>query len=200
MIAPDRTRRAGLDYLALGDWHGTVSVDPRTHYCGTPEPDRFKHDAPGTALLVSITGSSVLPEIQALATASFVWRSLYLDLLEDNAPEAELNSLLPAMKERRNSLIRVVATGHARLAVRAKLMAAIEKAVPDFAHLELAQDGLVTECEPEDLDQIDRGGALREAANALLAESADERRPSSEREIARAALMRLFSYTQAITS
>lgn len=51
---PYRARRAGLDYLALGDWHGAVEVDQRTHYCGTPEPDRFKHQRPGTALLVSI--------------------------------------------------------------------------------------------------------------------------------------------------
>ncbi len=199
VIAPDRARRAGLDYLALGDWHGMVSVDPRTHYCGTPEPDRFKHDAPGTALLVTIAGSSSVPDVQALPTATFTWRSLDLHLLEGDAPEIALNSLLPALRERRNSLLRVVASGHTRLAARAELVAAVERAAPDFAFLELDQDALVTECELEDLDQIDRGGALREAANALLAEATDERRPLSEREIARAALMRLYSYTQAIT-
>lgn len=199
VIAPDRARRAGLDYLALGDWHGSVSVDQRTHYCGTPEPDRFKHDAPGTALLVTMAGSSSIPDIQALPTATFAWRNLDLHFLDGDAPEVALNPLLPALRERRNSLIRVVATGHTRLATRAALVAAIERAIPDFAFLELAQDGLVTECELEDLDQIDRGGALREAANALLAESMDERRPLSEREVAQAALMRLYSYTQAIT-
>lgn len=199
VIAPDRARRAGLDYLALGDWHGTVSVDQRTHYCGTPEPDRFKHDAPGTALLVSIAGSSIEPGIQTLPTASFVWRSLDLHLLEGDAPEPALNSLLPGLRERRNSLIRVLATGHSRLAARAELVAAIDRVVPDFAFLELDQTGLATECEVEDLDQIDRSGALREAANALLVEATDERRASSEREIARAALVRLYSYTQAIT-
>lgn len=198
VIVPDRARRAGLDYLALGDWHGAVGVDQRTHYCGTPEPDRFKHDAPGTALLVSIAGSSIEPEIQALPTASFVWRSLDLHLLEGDAPEPALNSLLPGPRERRNSLIRVVATGHSRLAARAELVAAIDRVVPDFAFLEMDQTGLATECEVEDLDQLDRSGALREAANALFVEATDERRASSEREIARAALARLYSYTQAI--
>lgn len=199
VIAPDRARRAGLDYLALGDWHGSVSVDRRTYYSGTPEPDRFKHDAPGTALLVTIAGPLSLPEIRALPTATFAWRNLDLHLLEGEAPDRALNSLLPALRERRNSLIRLAATGHTRLAARAELVDAVQRAVPDFAFLELDQDGLVTECELEDLNQIDRGGALREAANALLAESTDERRPLSEREIARAALMRLYSYTQAIT-
>lgn len=199
VIAPDRARHAGLDYLALGDWHGMVSVDQRTYYCGTPEPDRFKHDAPGTALLVTIAGSSGMPDVQALPTAMFTWRNLDLHLLDNDAPEAALNSLLPALRERRHSLLRVVASGHTRLAARAELVAAVERAVPEFAFLELDQDALVTECELDDLDHIDRGGALREAANALLAESTDERRPLSEREIARAALMRLYSYTQAIT-
>ncbi|MBV1695991.1 MAG: metallophosphoesterase, partial [Hyphomicrobiales bacterium] len=31
-IAIDRARRAGLDYLALGDWHGAVGIDERTWY------------------------------------------------------------------------------------------------------------------------------------------------------------------------
>ena len=44
------------------------------------------------------------------------------------------------------------------------------------------------------LDQIDRAGALRDAADMLLAESVDESRPLGEREVAREALMRLFSY------
>ena len=48
------------------------------------------------------------------------------------------------------------------------------------------------------LDGIDRAGALREAANALLAEANDEARAASERDIARAALARLHSYAQAV--
>ncbi|HPV62089.1 MAG TPA: DNA repair exonuclease, partial [Thauera aminoaromatica] len=36
-IAADRATRAALDYLALGDWHGTRRIDARTWYSGTPE-------------------------------------------------------------------------------------------------------------------------------------------------------------------
>src|SRR5690606_4559470 len=46
-IAADRAVSARLDYLALGDWHGTRRVDPRTWYSGTPEPDRFRRNDPG---------------------------------------------------------------------------------------------------------------------------------------------------------
>ncbi len=41
LIAFDRAERAGLAYLALGDWHGAQLMGPRSAYSGTPEPDGF---------------------------------------------------------------------------------------------------------------------------------------------------------------
>ena len=32
IIAPDRAQQSGLDYLALGDWHGQISINDRTWY------------------------------------------------------------------------------------------------------------------------------------------------------------------------
>jgi DNA repair exonuclease SbcCD nuclease subunit len=197
VIAPDRARRAGLDYLALGDWHGHVAVNTRTHYSGTPEPDRFKHDRPGQALLVSIAASGAEPHVTPLETGSFAWRTLPLHLLAGDDIEAAFSALLPAGPLRRQAVLRIAASGRVRLAGRAALAAAVDRAAPDFAHLELDEGELATECESEDLDQIDRAGALREAAQALLDESGDEARSAGEREIARAALVRLFSYCEA---
>ena len=198
VIAPGRARRAGLDYLALGDWHGAIAIDPRTHYSGTPEPDRFKHDRPGAALLVSIPAATAEPEVTSLDTESFSWRTLALHLLDGDDAVAALNTLLPPAG-RRQALAQVVATGRSRLGQRTALANAIARVEPDFAFLELDDAGLATECEVEDLDQIDRAGALREAAKALLAEAEDESRTSADREIARAALARLYSYAQAVT-
>ncbi|WP_378946186.1 exonuclease SbcCD subunit D [Mesorhizobium sp. ANAO-SY3R2] len=198
VIAPDRARQAGLDYLALGDWHGAVAVDPRTHYSGTPEPDRFKHDRPGAALLVSIAAPTALPEVTSLETGSFAWSTLQMHLLDGDDPLQALDTLMPEESRRRQTLARVVATGRSRLAMRTALSAAIHDAVPDFAYLTLDDTDLATECEVADLDQIDQAGALREAANALLAEAGDESRAAVDREIARAALARLFSYAQKV--
>lgn len=198
VIAPDRAGRAGLDYLALGDWHGAVAVGPRTHYSGTPEPDRFKHNRPGGALLVSIAGRSAMPEVRSLETGSFAWSSLELHLLDGDDCAAALEAVLPEVRHRRQTLARLVATGRSHLAGRTALATAVENAVPDFAFLELDEAGLATECESNDLDQIDRAGALREAANVLLAEAEDESRSASERDIARTALSRLYSYAQAV--
>lgn len=196
VIAPDRARRAGLSYLALGDWHGGLAIDPRTRYSGTPEPDRFKHDRPGEALLVSIEGVSALPDVTTLETGSFSWRTVALDLLDGDDAVARMEALLPEARLRRHALVTLVAGGRARLDARTALGLAVENARPDFAHLDYDDSQLATECEAGDLDAIDRAGALREAADALLAETGDASRSTEEREIARAALGRLYAYAQ----
>jgi DNA repair exonuclease SbcCD nuclease subunit len=198
VIAPDRARRAGLSYLALGDWHGGIEIDARTRYSGTPEPDRFKHDRPGEALLVSLEGPSASPQVTALETGSFAWRTLALDLLDGDDAVARMASLLPEARLRRQALVTLAATGRVRLEGRTALTAAIEDIRPDFAFLDFDEQGLSIECEASDLDAIDRAGALREAADALLAESDNTGRSAEEREIARAALARLYAYAQAV--
>lgn len=198
VIAPDRARRAGLSYLALGDWHGGVEIDPRTRYSGTPEPDRFKHDRPGEALLVSIEGAAALPDVTVLETGTFSWRTLALDLLDGEDAVALMQSLLPEARARRQVLVTLVAGGLARLEARAALARAVENARPDFAWLSFDDAALATECDAGDLDAIDRAGALREAADALLAEAGDTARSAEEREIARAALGRLYAYAQVV--
>jgi DNA repair exonuclease SbcCD nuclease subunit len=200
IIAPDRAARAGLAYLALGDWHGQIAVNARTYYSGTPEPDRFKHDKPGQALLVSVAGAGALPEITTIETGSFAWKTLALHLLSGEDSVAALAALLPAGPLRRQSLLTIAASGRVRLAGRTALAAAIDHAAPDFAYLALDESELAMDCESEDLDVIDRAGALREAAQVLLDESTDETRSRAERDISRAALVRLFSYCEAIAS
>lgn len=198
VIAPDRARRARLDYLALGDWHGATVIDPRTRYCGSPEQDRFKHDRPGSALLVSIAGAGATPEAGPVPTASFEWRTFDLHLLRGDDPAASFNALLPLPRDRRQTLALAVATGRTGLAGRTALAAAADLAAPDFAWLRLDDRELATESEVGDLDGIDRAGALRAAADALSSESADPGRSAAEREIAAAALTRLYGYAQAV--
>lgn len=200
VIRPDRARLAGLSYLALGDWHGGIEIDARTRYSGTPEPDRFKHNRPGEALLVTLEGPSALPAVTPLPTGSFTWQTIALDLLEEEDPVARLEPLLPPSRERRQSLVRIAATGRSRLEGRAALAAAVDTAAPDFAFLEFDEAGLVTDCAPDDLDRIDRAGALREAADALLAESTEAGRSEAERAVAKAALVRLHAYAQAVSA
>ncbi len=198
IIAPDRARRAGLDYLALGDWHGQIEVNERTWYAGTPEPDRFKHNAPGQALLVTLAGRGAPPNVQPVETALFGWQTLDLHLLGGDDATQAVARILPTDAVRRQTLLRVVATGRVKITQRAALAVAFEAETPEFAYAMLDEDGLATDCEISDLDLIDQGGALRQAAEALLAEADDESRAPDERGIAREALVRLFSYCEAM--
>jgi len=198
VIAPNRATLAGLDYMALGDWHGPVAIDARTRYSGTPEPDRFKHDVPGQAMIVSLAGREALPELKAVETASFSWHVLRLELLSSDDGPAALAAALPEPFARRQTLLRVVLSGRSRLGGRTAMTGLLETAAPEFAHVELDVAELASDCESDDLARIDQAGALRDAAEALLAESQDDALPSMDRDVAREALIRLFSYCEAI--
>ncbi len=71
LIMPDRAKRAGLAYLALGDWHGTKAIGKQTWYSGTPEPDGFDQSDSGQALLVDLEARS--PNVTPFPTASHRW-------------------------------------------------------------------------------------------------------------------------------
>lgn len=194
VIAPNRAALAGLDYLALGDWHGQMRLNERSFYSGAPEPDRFKHARPGEALLVSIAASGAVPEVSAVPTASFAWQTQPLELLGDDDGLAALDALLPPAGDRRQTLLRLSLSGHARIATRTALAAMTEALAPEFAHFEVDDAALLTACEASDLERIDHAGALRVAAEALLAEGDDATRSVEDRGVAQAALMRLFTY------
>lgn len=194
VIAPDRPVRAGLDYLALGDWHGQMKVGPACWYSGTPEPDRFKHGAPGSALAVTLPAPGAVPEVHSFRVAGFEWRTLALELGGGLSPADLLAAQLPEAAARRRVLLRVAASGRAHPQERAALEVAIAEVGPEFAHIALDASALAMVCDLSDLDAIDTAGALREAAERLLVASADERLPPDERSIAREALARLFAY------
>lgn len=198
VIAPDRANRAGLDYLALGDWHGQTRVNERTWYSGTPEPDRFKHGAPGRALAVSLPGRQATPEVKPVETGLFEWSTIELPLFGGEDLGSTLQKLLPATAARRQTLLRLAVTGRVKITERSALANMFEEIAPEFGYAALDTEGLLTECGTSDLDLIDRTGALRQAAEALLAESGDHSRSGDEREVAREALARLFSYCGAM--
>ena len=75
----DRAVRAGLDYLALGDWHGVRQAGPKAWYAGTPEPDRFRDNAPGHALAVRIAAAGAEPEVERHRLAQYRWQRHTLD-------------------------------------------------------------------------------------------------------------------------
>lgn len=192
-IPPDRDRSAALDYLALGDWHGRIAVSDRTQYCGSPEQDRFRHDRRGVCLAVSIEAPGARPDVTEVETGAFLWMRRDLTLQDGQDAGAALEAALP-VAARRDTLLRIALSGWATLAGRAAMARIAARHAPEFAYLDLRDGALGTLHAAADLDDIDRAGAMRAAAEALLAEAGDADRSGEDRAISSAALNRLYSY------
>lgn len=194
-IPLDRQDTARLDYLALGDRHAFTRVASRTAYPGTPERDGFSFDGPGTAVAVTIAAAGAEPVIDPIATGKFAWHADRLALLPGMDVAAALEALLPLDRAARaRVLLRVAATGRASLAERAALAAAARRHQADFRHFHLDEAALTLEDAAGDLDEIAPAGPLRVAAERLA--SAARQGPEAERDVAAAALARLYTLTR----
>jgi len=197
-ISPRRSGLARLDYLALGDWHGSLRVDDRTYYSGTPEADRFKHAGRGKCLLVELSASAQVPQVETLEVGQYHWHDVALDLTPTTDIAAAMDGLLPPDRsEWRFHLLRIRATGWATPPQRMALDQSIARLAPEFCHLDLVAEDLGTEHHVDDLDLIGLGGALRVAAEELMHAANNTATSQEDRAVASAALNRLFAYVQA---
>lgn len=192
VIAPDRAKRAGLDYLGFGDWHGRIEVTPGTWYSGTPEPDSFKPHRPAGALVVGLDAPGAPAQVTEAATGQFAWRRLVLDLLDGEDPAARLTEALPPLASRDRTLLDIRATGRTGLAAHAALAGAIDAVAPDFLWSDSDLSALAVTRAASDLSDIVDRGAVRDAAEALAAAAEDGDATAA------AALMRLFSYASEV--
>lgn len=187
-IASDRARRSALDYLALGDWHGTLRIDARTWYAGTPETDRFQRDEPGQALLVDIEPGHE-PVVTPVRTGRFQW--LMRDWVANDAAAfaADCDQML-AMVDAPNTLLQLKLAGITTLGDR---IAMLDRLDNDVRHrlrwLDLRADDLVGRPSEEDLASLAGEGMLGAAAAKL---SARIEEGGTDAYIARRALERLF--------
>lgn len=187
-IAPDRVRLSNLDYLALGDWHGTLKVDARTWYSGTPETDRFQRDEPGAALVVELW-PNLPPAVTPIRTGRFEWLSRDWTVNDKAAFDAEFDSLLGHI-DAPNTLLQLSLAGITSLGDRIAMLARLEN---DLGHrlrqLAVRADDLVGRPREEDLAALAVEGMLGTAA-ANLNTKIDAGGPDGAK--ARRALERLF--------
>jgi DNA repair exonuclease SbcCD nuclease subunit len=194
-IAPDRAKRAGLDYLALGDWHRTMQINPSTWYAGTPESDRFNSQELGQVLLVEIAGSGAVPVVSTRRTGTYRW----LSVSEEITSEADIDGLerrLRTLPDLSSLLVRLQVKGTLPLAGRAELERRL--AVLEAAMFWLEPDLMRLAIHPtlEDFERIDFQGVLREAAEALRAMAENPVNSAAERRRAEEALVQLYLMSQ----
>ncbi|MCX2562564.1 metallophosphoesterase family protein [Acetobacter thailandicus] len=194
-LAPDRAEKAGLSYLALGDWHGFNEINARTFYSGTPETDRFDigGGGGGEALLVTIAGSRATPQVERCRTGHHVWKKLGEVTLTSHediyALEARVRSIAP---EHTGS---VLAWAEVSGLLSMEDMALYDNLI--VHSLAGAVTCLRLSGEPQlaadldDLDYFGEAGAVRNAAGVLLSKVSGG---GEEGAVAADALQRLFLF------
>lgn len=194
-IAADRAKRAGLDYLALGDWHRTMKVNAATWYAGTPEADRFRSQETGQVLLVDIQAPGAVPVVSERRTGAFRWLEQAEDLsgMEDLAG---LEARLRAHDDLSRLLLRLDMRGTLDLTARADLEARLASLEAALFWLEADLEALHVRPTLADLEKIDFGGVLREAAELLKAQAENPAASTAERRRAEEALVQLFVMTR----
>jgi hypothetical protein len=198
-ISPSRAQAAGLAYLALGDWHRQMQIGERIWYSGTPEPDAFKlpPDSSGTlcnggsALIVEIAGPRATPVVMPVETGRYRWHSVTRQL----ADEAQIELLDGELRALDIDLGKVVlnlkAAGTLSLAARKLFEERIAESIAAAVRgMRLDASEIVLEPSEADLDEIDRSGFIRVAADRLKA--AARGADLSQAEMARRALNRLY--------
>lgn len=170
-IAPDRVDRARLDFLALGDWHGCKRIDARTWYSGTPEPDRFKANEAGHALLVRIDAPGAEPEVTVLDTAQFTWQQRQVALQVPSDLDALLADLaaLPA-----HTVLSLAVQGELALADHQRLQEALGQARARLRHLHAELGELRLQPTDEDIASLQADGYLAELLAELRSEQAGQ--------------------------
>ena len=191
-IAANRAETAQLDYLALGDWHGTRQINDRTWYAGTPEPDRFTSNDPGNVLVVEIEQAGAAPAVEKVPIGKYVWKVADHSIRNEadlDALTQQINQLGPDFG---NVLLRLKLAGVVNLELHAKLDNWIDEWDAKLCYLEVDKKELLADPTEDDLDQIASRGFIRTASNRLRTLASDPNKSEQEREIANAALMRLY--------
>jgi DNA repair exonuclease SbcCD nuclease subunit len=191
LIDPTRPERAGLAYLALGDWHGTKRIGPRCWYSGTPEVDDFGVESGGHALLVDIAATGAPPAVTPLRTGRFGWRREEVRI--DGEDDVEVTSArVRALQDDPSCLLLDLhLEGTLSLAGRELLARTLDDLAAAMRFLRVDDRGLYLRPSADDLEAIAHGGFVRVAAETLRAMSDDPDEPA--REIAARALLRLYA-------
>ena len=189
-ISPDRPTRAGLSYLALGDWHGQKQINDRCWYSGTPEIDAFDVIDGGQALFVHIEGPHAVPTVTPIPTGTYAWARLSEKVNNRADIDYLVDKLRNSADELDQVLVQLSVEGVMSLENRHYFQEQIVDGVSAaFCHMRVDDRSLFPQPTAEDLDQIDRGGFVRTAAEELkrMAEEGE-----GDGGIAAAALQRLY--------
>ena len=105
-IAATRADQSGLDYLALGDWHGFVQQG-RTVYSGTMEQTSFSEKDPGNIVIVEIPSSRAEPVVLRHHVGALQWGEHEL-LIHDATDVEQLRNAVFGAGRLPDQLLRII--------------------------------------------------------------------------------------------
>jgi DNA repair exonuclease SbcCD nuclease subunit len=193
IIPPDRAQTARLDYLALGDWHGTREISQRAWYAGTPEPDRFKDNLPGNVLLVTIEGPGKVPKVDRIPIGHYKWHDLTIELhcLADLATLTARLEQLGAPYDQH--VVQLELRGTVDLETRQALESELRRWRAKLHLLRLDLQGLIAQPSEADLQPMLDQGFVGVAVSRLREMAANPELSEEERARARRALGMLYA-------
>jgi len=167
-ISDTRAETAGLDYLALGDWHGTLRIADRTWYAGTPETDRFRSRDPGHALLVTLSGPGEPPAVEVLETTHYRWHEIEMPVADGQVDTVD--DRLAALGEPWDRhVVSLSLSGVLGLAERARLDDVLAGWDARLQYLDTRLEGLHAEAGEDDLAELGGRGFVGAAVERLQA-------------------------------
>lgn len=195
VIPHDLAARARLDYLALGDWHGTLEIDARCWYAGTPETDRFRENDSGNVLLVALEEPGATPRVTRLPTSHYQWVTLKQSLTADSDLETlgtHLEGLTPPTDR---LVVQLTLTGQLGLGQHRALDELLAEWGARVRYLDTDRSGLGVLPSDEDIAGLETEGFLADAVERLRALCREG--DPAERVRAQDALRRLYGLLHA---
>jgi DNA repair exonuclease SbcCD nuclease subunit len=198
-----RLPESEVDYVALGDWHGTKQIGAKAWYAGTPEPDRFPkggdHDVGNVLVVESERGTA--PRVTARRVGGLTWSELSFDIAGDTAL-GELENRLGTLVGQRaeEDLLRLTLQGSLGLEAAERLRHILEALEARLLRLKLVDRTIAAPTEDE-IQTLTQGGAnpliARVAAQLVQQTTGD----GEDAAVARIALRELYAaYTRARTA
>lgn len=191
-IDPQRPDKAGLDYLALGDWHRTQKISEKVWYSGTPEPDLVNSQEEGKVLVIDIPAANASAIVTEQVTGKYRWHTIE-DTLTTDADIPLLEGRLRALPDPSRTLLRLAIRGSLSLAGHADLDTRLMGINAAFFSFIVRSDELTTTPTAADLEAIDFDGVLSQVANRLQARSVNPSINDDDRKIAQGALIELYN-------
>jgi len=183
-LDPAHVERSGLDFLALGHWHGLRLVEGndgavRMAYSGTHEQTHWRERQAGHVLLVEIEAKGAPPRLETLRTGLLTWARVALRFEEDR----DLDRLQELLSDEEADILHLTLEGELSLQLESELDARLVEEEARRTGLLVDRRGLGITADDGDLPEGAEHDPALEAVRRRLAAALDAAVDDEERKV-----------------